>query len=288
MLSGVLDGASLGMLGGLLSAVLLLGVAGVPHCAVMCAAPCAVALPGGVGWRALVARTVGYAALGGVAAGLTSWLGRWAALAAMLQPLWLMALFACVLFGAWMLWRGEMPWQVQAHGQAAYRWLQRRVGGSVATRWAWVLGVFWAALPCGLLYGAVGVAALAPQAWQGALLMAVFSVPGGVAIVLAPRALSRLGSARAATSAATGVAPVLWLHPEGERGSSVARGLDGHAAGGPPASGPSTAPASWPLGRWQAWADARLALRLAGLSLVLGCGWALSHRLWAQWLAWCA
>lgn len=287
MLSAGLDGFSLGMFGGLLSAVLLMGVAGVPHCAAMCAAPCAVALPGGAGWRALLARTAGYALLGAVAAGLTSWLGRWSAVAAVLQPLWLMALFATVLFGAWLLWRGEMPLQVQAQGQAAYRWLQQRVGGSVAARWAWVLGVFWAALPCGLLYGAVGVAALAPQAWQGALLMAVFSVPGALAIALAPRALARLGASREPRPVTAGVAPVLWL-----RRSS----LDGEPAAQTPDDLPGTsqAPATptvatrWLAGRWQAWADARLALRLAGMSLVIGCGWALSHRVWAQWQAWCA
>lgn len=270
-----LDAATMGLLGGLLSAVLLMGVAGVPHCAAMCAAPCAVALPEGVGWRALLARTTGYAVLGAVAAGLTSWLGQWAAVAAMLQPLWLMALFASVLFGAWLLWHGEMPWQLQAQGQAAYRWLQQRLGGGgLAPRWAWVLGVFWAALPCGLLYGAVGVAALAPQAWQGALLMAVFSVPGAMAIALAPRALAHLGRASGGgpqvAATGTGLAPVLWV-----RGASNA-------------AVPQVVPPDGLTGRWQGGADARWALRLAGLSLVLGCGWALSHRLWAQWLAWCA
>lgn len=254
----------------MMSAVLLMGVAGIPHCAVMCAAPCAIAVPGGVGWRALLARTAGYSALGAVAAGVTSWLGRWAAVAAVLQPLWLMALFASVLFGAWLLWRGEMPMQVQAHGQQAYRWLQQRVGGRVAHRRAWVLGVFWAALPCGLLYGAVGVAALAPQAWQGGLLMAVFSIPGALAIGVAPRVLARLAPAKAQVAgvAGAGVAPVLWARA--------------------PESVPGASGVLVPAGRWRAWSDARVALRLAGLSLVLGCGWALSHRLWAQWQAWCA
>jgi sulfite exporter TauE/SafE len=275
MLSLGLEPQAIGLLSGLASAVLLMGVAGVPHCAAMCAAPCAVAMPAGVGCRALLARTVGYAALGAVAAGLTSWLGRWSAVAAVLQPLWLMALFASVLFGAWLLWRGEMPLQVQAHGQRVYRWLQQRVGGHMALRWAWLLGIFWAALPCGLLYGAVGVAALAPQAWQGAMLMAVFSVPGALAIGLAPRVLARLAPAGAQVSAGEGqgVAPVLWVRaPELLRPTATPR---------PPAS-------SGAQGRWWAWRDARVALRLAGLSLVMGCGWALSHRLWAQWQAWCA
>ena len=194
-----------------------------------------------------------------------------------------MALLASVLMGGWLLWRGEMPWAVQEQGRRLYQWLQQRLGGASAERWGWVLGAFWAVLPCGLLYGAVGVAALAPTAAQGAFLMAVFSLPGAAVIALTPRALKRLGLARTQeTSATGGVAPILWRHPAS--GPVLPTVQSGQAR-------PGDAEVSDPPGLWARWlpaADARLALRMAGFSLMLGCGWALWHRLWAQWQAWCA
>ncbi|MEY4428251.1 MAG: hypothetical protein RLZZ182_940, partial [Pseudomonadota bacterium] len=151
-----------------------------------------------------------------------------------------------------------------------------------AARWGWMLGGLWAVLPCGLLYGAVGVAALAPSAEQGAILMAVFSLPGAVVIALAPRGLGRLGLVSApATANAGGVAPVLWHRPNGD---AMAAESVGSALRVSEASVNTRKEGS----RWPVAADARLALRLAGLSLTLGCGWALWHRLWAQWQAWCA
>ena len=67
------------MLSGLMLAALLMGVAGVPHCATMCGAACAAVWPRGVSWWALAGRCTSYAILGAVAsssAGLASALGK--------------------------------------------------------------------------------------------------------------------------------------------------------------------------------------------------------------------
>ena len=49
-------------------AAFLMGLGGVPHCAAMCGAACAVVFPGGVPRWALVGRCLSYAVLGVVAA----------------------------------------------------------------------------------------------------------------------------------------------------------------------------------------------------------------------------
>jgi sulfite exporter TauE/SafE len=239
------------MLYSLLITAFLMGLAGLPHCATMCAAPCAAVMPHGVSGHAVLGRTLGYAVLGGVAAGAMSLVAAWSRWATALQPIWVMVLAATFLLGLWMVASGAMPAAVQAHGTALYRRVQAWGGGvptgpsegTALRRQTWrpvALGMAWAALPCGLLYGAVMTAALAPTPAQGALVMAVFSLPGAV---------------------------VLWWLPARLKGWR------------------------WPARlstRWPWLADPRWAVRLAGGLLSAAAAWGLAHRLHEQWLAWCA
>lgn len=277
------------MLISLLTTAFLMGLAGVPHCAAMCATPCAVALPQGLPTSAVLGRSLGYAVLGALAAAATATLATWSRWFTVLQPFWIMALAAAVLLGGWMLLRGALPLVLQNHGLTAYRrlqgWLAGRDGWSrhpQLARWVpVVLGMAWAALPCGLLYGAVMVAALAPDLWGGAAVMLAFSLPGGVALWWLPRRLSvwrwAQGGAAGVRSApslpqAQAVVPVLWLRSE---------------PAAPRESGPvpdARPPSPW----WVRLADPQWAIRLSGACLVAGAGWALAHRLTAQWQAWCA
>jgi sulfite exporter TauE/SafE len=55
------------------------------------------------------------------------------------------------------------------------------------------LGVAWALLPCGLLYSALMVAALAGSVPGGAMVMAVFAIGSGVSLWVGPWLLLRLG-----------------------------------------------------------------------------------------------
>ena len=184
------------MLTSLLLSAFLMGLAGVPHCAAMCGAPCAAAFPGGLSWPVLIGRTMGYALLGGIAAQAANWLAAWSVWADRLQTLWIMALLSTVLLGAWMLLRGQLPVWVQAQGTALYTQLRARLGHA-----SFLAGMAWAALPCGLLYSALVAATLAQDAFQGALVMAVFSLPGGVMLKVLPGVWQR---GRTAAVARTG------------------------------------------------------------------------------------
>lgn len=242
------------MLYSLLITAFLMGLAGLPHCATMCAAPCAAVMPRGVSGQAVLGRTLGYAVLGALAAGAMSLVAAWSRWATALQPIWVMVLAATFLLGLWMVASGAMPAVVQAHGTALYRRVQTWGGGvpsgpsmasgahapALSAVRPLALGMAWAALPCGLLYGAVMTAALAPTPGQGAMVMAVFSLPGAV---------------------------VLWWLPARLKGWRW--------------------PARLPI-RWPWLADPRWALRLAGGLLSTAAAWGLAHRLHEQWLAWCA
>lgn len=281
------------MLYSLLMSALLMGLAGLPHCSAMCAAPCAAVAPQGVSWRVLLGRTLGYALLGALAAGVASALAGWARWSMAFQPLWVMVLAAAVLLGGALMLTGQMPQLVQLHGQRAYEGLRQFVTSSaLATRWPRLAGALpvlfgaaWAALPCGLIYAAVTVATLAPTVWGGALVMAVFSLPGAVALWWLPRqfAALRASAPRPPLSAATaragppagGAAPVFWMAAEPTEALSINQAL--------PSSGLARGE-SW-LARLQ---DPRWALRLSGAMLAGAASWALVHRLSEQWQAWCA
>lgn len=269
------------MLTGLLVSAFLMGLAGIPHCAAMCATPCAALLPSGVSAWSIAGRSFGYALLGAVAAAAASTLARWSQVAALLQPIWLMVLLASVMLGVWLVLKGEMPLRIQAQGMVLYRWVQQRHGPGSGQGRRWmsplVLGMAWAALPCGLLYGALTVAALSPHAWGGAVVMLAFSIPGAVVLAGWPRLLARWRRSGVPLAASEGVdrpqlaatVPVLWQ--------------PGVPAPSATASATTRIPTAWAF-----WADGRLALRLSGACLVGGAGWALSHRLMTQWQAWCA
>lgn len=286
------------MLISLLTTAFLMGLAGIPHCAAMCATPCAVALPQGLPITALLGRTLGYALLGAVAAGATAALATWSRHIIVLQPFWVMLLAASALLGGWMLVRGEMPPLIQSHGLAAYRALQQRVNApqalgrhpALARLLPALLGAAWAALPCGLLYGAVTVAALASSAWQGACVMAAFSLPGAVALWWWPRQLKvwqgrhvspaqpLSEGARAPSPSwqgdalqAQAVVPVLWM-----RSASPGKALQ--------QADLAPAPKAW----WLKLVDPLWAMRLSGLCLAGASSWALWHRLVEQWRVWCA
>jgi sulfite exporter TauE/SafE len=289
------------MLISLLITAFLMGLAGIPHCAAMCATPCAMAAPQGLPLRALLGRSTGYALLGALAAGATAVLSSWSRTSAVLQPFWVMLLAASALLGVWMMWWGAVPQVLQNHGLAGYRSMQRWVARHehlVSVRWLarclpFVLGAAWAALPCGLLYGAVTIAALAPHAAQGALVMLAFSLPGAWALWWWPRQLQvwsrapgQAGSTPSFDATSPGswiqaqaVVPVLWMKQEATLApaSQVTAGKAGRGGGRAMAM-------PW----WRRLVDPRWAARLSGLCLAGASSWALWHRLLDQWRVWCA
>ena len=102
----------------LVAAAGLMGLAGLPHCAAMCAAPCAAVTRGAVAAQPLfqLSRIAGYAAAGAVAAAGVAALREGLAFTSVLRPLWTLLHLLALALGLWMLWRGQWP-----------AWLQRLV-----------------------------------------------------------------------------------------------------------------------------------------------------------------
>jgi sulfite exporter TauE/SafE len=169
----------------------LMGLAGGPHCLAMCGAACL-----GLGQAAAprstqalllfqFGRVLGYGLLGALAASSLQGLGWLSVHSAALRPVWSLIHVAAMLLGLLLLWRAEQPLWLQGTARSVWarvrtwnaRWQLRADRGTPL-----VMGVLWALLPCGLLYSALMVAALAGGALEGALVMVAFVA--GSALVL--------------------------------------------------------------------------------------------------------
>ncbi|HSV70434.1 MAG TPA: sulfite exporter TauE/SafE family protein [Methylibium sp.] len=189
----------------LVAAAALMGLAGTPHCAAMCGAPCAALARrcgNGRPRQALAVHQAGrllsYAVAGALVAASTGLLADGARAAAWLRPVWLLLPLAALLLGLWLLVAGRpLRWmgadQLPPAGLAVVH--GPTPGGRAAgLAQAAGAGLLWAAWPCGLLYSALLVAALADTPWGGAAVMSGFalaSLPGVVAGPLLWQALAR-------------------------------------------------------------------------------------------------
>lgn len=167
----------------------LMGLASVPHCALMCGAPCAAAAGGGGQAGAVagfqVGRVVGYAAAGALAAASMGLLREASQWSSALRPMWTVLHVALLGLGLWLLIRAQWP-----------GWLGRMGNkpGPQPVRWSRAAGsgLLWFAWPCGVLQGALLVAALANTPWGGASAMAAFALASSPGLLMAPVALRRL------------------------------------------------------------------------------------------------
>jgi uncharacterized protein len=186
----------------LAASALLLGLAGGPHCAVMCGAlQAGVARQGGAAGRnrALVAlqtgRLVGYSAAGALVAASTAAFASLGAASSALRPVWTVLQVGAFVFGLSLLWTGRVPAWISAwsrgQGQLAQSTPVRFFARMPPSARAAGLGACWAAMPCGLLQSALIVAALSPDAAHGALVMASFAAGSSVSLWLATTAWSR-------------------------------------------------------------------------------------------------
>jgi sulfite exporter TauE/SafE len=257
------------MFASLLSTALLLGLAGLGHCAVMCGMPsmgaaraCAGAPPARLPWSALwlqLGRLGGYAVLGALAATGMGGVRALSAGSEILRPLWGMAQAACLAVGLWLLVRGRAPtwldgWSWPLRGALSRLESSRLASWPVPLK-AGVVGAGWAALPCGQLYAALSVAALAAVPWQGAGVMLAYALPAAASFASAAAWFGRSRSERASPDEAV---PAVAMR------------------------GPWTS-ASAALPRVMPWM-----MRLSGLGLVAVSVWALVHMFTTQPGAWCA
>jgi sulfite exporter TauE/SafE len=167
-----------------------MGLVGGPHCVAMCGAACA-----GIGQTAgprknaailtfQLGRIIGYSALGALAAASLQGLGWMTVQSAALRPVWSMFHVAALLLGLVLLVRAQQPIWLESVGRRIWA---RAKGLGLATGGApLLLGTLWALLPCGLLYSALLVAAMAGDAQGGAFVMAMFALGTSVTMTLAP------------------------------------------------------------------------------------------------------
>lgn len=179
----------------LISAALLMGVSGAPHCAAMCGAPCSVIAGQQRAIRPTLAlhlgRVAGYSAAGAVAAAGVVGLGTLEVAAPVLRPIWTMLQVAALALGIWLAWTARAPRWSWAARQAAtataaaqpVRWVR----SLPATARAGAAGALWFTIPCGLLQSALLVSALASGAIAGAAVMAAFATTSALGLWFGPR-----------------------------------------------------------------------------------------------------
>ena len=183
----------------LVTAALLMGTAGGPHCAAMCgAAASVVAAPGGPP-RPLLAlhlgRAAGYAVAGALVAASVGSLGTLQTAAPLLRPVWALVHVAAIALGLRLAWSARMPeWFSRPRLALAEARPVRLFRTLPATARAGVAGACWVAIPCGLLQSALLVAALASSPAAGAAVMAAFACTSAFGLWLAPQLWLRLRS----------------------------------------------------------------------------------------------
>ena len=178
---------------------LMMGVLGGPHCVAMCGAACA-----GLGQaagehrlRALgafqIGRLMGYALLGAAAAYSVQGLGWLTTQSAAWRPLWTLLHLAAMALGLVLVVQARQPVWLDAGARSL--WARVRAfnqrWGAAAPR---MVGALWALMPCGLLYSALMVAALAGDPLNGAASMAFFALGSSVSLWTGPWLLLRLQS----------------------------------------------------------------------------------------------
>ncbi len=210
----------------------LMGLAGVPHCAAMCGAPCAAVtqrcgsthrhkLMAGFAIGRLSSYAVGGAAVA-AGVGAVTLLGS---AAPVLRPLWTLLHVAVLGLGLWLLLTGRQPAWWSRLGSAPVVALpapgRQRLAAPLRASAA---GGLLLALPCGLLQSALLIAALASTPAQGALAMASFAAASSVGLWL-PGAIGarwasncsvsvlmlRLAGATLAVASAWALSHDLWL-----------------------------------------------------------------------------
>lgn len=176
---------------------LFMGLVGGPHCVAMCGAACA-GISRAAGerstqalWSFQLSRMVGYSLFGAFAAGSVQGLALLGTNTIAIRPVWTMFHAAVFLLGLALIWRARQPAWIDNFGQMVWR-KARPVLSQLGPRAPVVLGVAWALMPCGLLYSALLVASLTASAWEGAVVMALFSFGTSISLIIAPWLLLRL------------------------------------------------------------------------------------------------
>lgn len=183
----------------LVMTALWMGLAGGPHRMAMCGLVCAglgpgrdlqAARPSAALWKFHVGRVLGYSALGALAAVSVQSIGWVMAQSTVLRTLWMLLHLGVAGFGVVLVVSARQPRWMEDGGRRI--WARVR-GSRPAGAAPWAVGVLWALMPCGLLYSAVLVAAMASGPVQGAMVMTTFALGSLTSVVLGTRLWQRFG-----------------------------------------------------------------------------------------------
>lgn len=196
------------MFSGLAWTALLMGLAGGPHCAGMCAAACGgmYRLSGGSHWanafKFQLGRLFGYALAGALAAYAVQNLAWLTSQTSALRPVWTLFHGAVLVWGVMLLIFARQPVWVDGLGRRVWSGLQGRMARpsqphGLSRRYGLLaVGVSWALMPCGLLYSALLVASLSNSPLEGAGVMALFAAGSSLGLAAGPWLWLRLQSWR--------------------------------------------------------------------------------------------
>jgi uncharacterized protein len=169
-------------------------------CVAMCGAACAgisqAAAPRQTVGLVLfqIGRMIGYSILGALAAASLQGLGWLTVQSAALRPVWSLFHVAALVLGLMLMLQARQPVWLEDAARGVWQrvraFIARKNGGITAPL---LIGTLWALLPCGLLYSALMLAALATHPVGGALVMAAFVLGTSITMVLAPWILLRWG-----------------------------------------------------------------------------------------------
>ncbi|MEO7242939.1 MAG: sulfite exporter TauE/SafE family protein [Variovorax sp.] len=183
---------------------LMMGVAGGPHCALMCGAAqagvvrsCSAGAPRQSMLALQIGRFVAYATAGALLAGGVSLVAVARQASPAVGALLVMLQLAAFALGCYLAYSGRQPgWLGGAGGDGSasgttaptttyvrpVRFMTRATGPVRAGG----VGLVWVLIPCGLLQSALVVSALASGPAQGAMVMGLFALASSVSLWLAP------------------------------------------------------------------------------------------------------
>ena len=258
------------MLLSLITLSFLMGLSCGPHCLMMCGPACSLLSKNKTAnfklkpsLLFLTGRTLGYGALGALAAMSMKTLGWLSTQSTLFRPIWNLTHVLAMVLGLFLLIFASQPLWLGEMAKSIWSNIERYVALRPIFKKHWtlfVIGVFWSFLPCGLLYSILMLAALSANAVSGALVMLSFSIGGALFMWLGSEVFERLRVGKTRTSA-----------PNAQMESQPIRFKT------------DLTPAS----KAKESILAELGVRLAGLALVVNSSWILYHDLVLNQAPWC-
>jgi sulfite exporter TauE/SafE len=171
----------------LIYTALVMGLAGGPHCVVMCGAACTTFTQSPDKPYAIyfyhLGRVCGYALLGAIATFAIQSIAWLSSYSAILHPLWTFFHVLVFFWGVILLIYARQPIWIDQAGRRIWQHVKKL---SLIKGGYFYIGMLWALMPCGLLYSALIIASFNGNPFGGALSMAAFAAGSAISLFFAP------------------------------------------------------------------------------------------------------